>query len=193
MTSTSSEASSTHPRRPHDAGATRRRLLEAAAALFDEHGFDATTVRRIGEQADVDPALICRYFGSKEGLYLAALDHAEHPALPGDPVEALRTILAWSEERGPGPISLALVHPAVSEQIREEAQERVARHVVAPLAAELERRGVADAELRAEALMALLVGVTLTRARGSLPALAAADPERLLETLTPLAQALAAP
>src|SRR6476659_3724456 len=124
MTSTRSEASTTPGRRPHDAEASRRRLLEAAADLFDEHGYETTTVRQIGEQADVDPALICRYFGSKEGLYLAALDHREHPPLPSDPAAALTALLALTEERGPGPISLALVHPAVSAPVREEARER---------------------------------------------------------------------
>ncbi len=52
---------------------SRTRLLDAAQALFSERGFDATTTRQIAERADVDAALIARYFGNKAKLYLAAV------------------------------------------------------------------------------------------------------------------------
>ena len=76
-------------RRRHDAKASRAALLRAAAALFDERGYDAATVRDIGERAAVDPALIARYFGGKEGLYLATLQHDGRPSLPTGPAELL--------------------------------------------------------------------------------------------------------
>ena len=56
-------------RRRHDAGASRRALLDATGPLFDERGFDRATTRDIGARAGVDAALIARYFGSKEGLH----------------------------------------------------------------------------------------------------------------------------
>ena len=48
----------------------------------------------------------------------------------------------------------------------------------------------ADAALRAEVLVALALGVSLTRARGTLPALAEAPPDEVLAVLDPLVGAL---
>ncbi|HEU0052632.1 MAG TPA: TetR/AcrR family transcriptional regulator, partial [Longimicrobium sp.] len=48
---------------------TRDAILDAAEALFAKHGFPATTIKRIGGEAGVNPALIYYYFGDKEKLY----------------------------------------------------------------------------------------------------------------------------
>lgn len=186
---TSTAAPST--RRPHDAAATRQALLDAASALFDGQGYDATTVRQIGERADVDPALICRYFGSKEGLYLAALDHGDRPELPPDLAEAVERILSHADSRGASPVSLALFSPTLSGEVREQAQSVLQRQVLEPFTAELERRGAPDAALRAEVLLALVLGVSLTRERGALSTLAATDVPALLDVLLPMVAALA--
>src|SRR3954465_11312215 len=102
-------------RRAHDASASRRALLDAASVLFDERGYERTTVREIGERAGVDAALIARYFGGKEGLYLATMDLERRTPLPPDPAEVLAAILTRSEERGIGPVSLAMVNPALND------------------------------------------------------------------------------
>lgn len=47
---------------------TRQALLETAAALFREHGYDETTVEAITEQADVAKGTFFNYFPSKEDL-----------------------------------------------------------------------------------------------------------------------------
>ncbi|HUY04943.1 MAG TPA: TetR/AcrR family transcriptional regulator [Rhodocyclaceae bacterium] len=47
---------------------TRRRILDAAEALFTEHGFEATTLRQITGQAQVNLAAVNYHFGSKEAL-----------------------------------------------------------------------------------------------------------------------------
>jgi hypothetical protein len=62
--------------------------------------------------------------------------------------------------------------------------------VLLGLVAELRQRGAADAELRAELLVALAVGVAVTRANGTLETLAATPREELMETLAPLLDAL---
>jgi AcrR family transcriptional regulator len=54
---------------PRDAEASRARLLAAAKIRFSQHGYDSVSVRDIARDADVDPALVIRYFGSKEGLF----------------------------------------------------------------------------------------------------------------------------
>src|ERR1700749_3847179 len=69
----SSRPPSRDGRRSHDANASRAALLRAARSAFDELGYDRATTRVIGERAGVDPALIARYFDSKEGLFLAAI------------------------------------------------------------------------------------------------------------------------
>ena len=95
-------------RRRHDAQASREALLEAAEAIFDERGYDAATVRDIGERAGVDAALIARYFGGKEGLYLATLQREGRPTMPTDPVQAFAAMLTKSEHGGIGPVPLAM-------------------------------------------------------------------------------------
>jgi AcrR family transcriptional regulator len=47
---------------------TRRGLLEAAVRLFDERGFEGTTIEDITNAADVSPRTFFRYFTSKEEI-----------------------------------------------------------------------------------------------------------------------------
>jgi len=54
---------------------TRRRLIEAAIEAFGTYGYDATSTRRLAEQAGTTLPSIQYYFGSKEGLYRAAVEH----------------------------------------------------------------------------------------------------------------------
>jgi AcrR family transcriptional regulator len=61
-----------NPGRPVKEGggeATREQILDAAEALFAEHGFDGVTVRQVTRAAGVDVALAHYYFGSKRGLF----------------------------------------------------------------------------------------------------------------------------
>lgn len=48
---------------------TEERLMKAGLKLFSKLGFDATTTKMISNEAQVNEALIIRYFGSKEGLF----------------------------------------------------------------------------------------------------------------------------
>jgi len=48
-------------------------ILDAAERLFATHGFTATTIKQIGKEADVNPALLYYYYDSKETLYRAML------------------------------------------------------------------------------------------------------------------------
>lgn len=53
----------------HDDGrSARERILDAAIALFAEHGVAGTSLKVIAEQADVSQALIVHHFASKQGL-----------------------------------------------------------------------------------------------------------------------------
>ena len=101
-------------------------------------------------------------------------------------------MLRRSEQRGSGPVGLAMVSPTLSDELREQVSETVGRRVVEPLRDELAARGVAEAELRAEALVAIAVGVALTRASGTLPSLAETPLKRVVALPAPLLDALQA-
>ena len=52
--------------------APARSILAAARELFAAQGYERTTVRDIAARAEIDPALVIRYFGSKDGLFARA-------------------------------------------------------------------------------------------------------------------------
>ena len=56
-----------------DGGAGKEQILEAATAQFGEHGYQATTIRKIAEAAGVDAKLVHYYFGTKENLFSTAI------------------------------------------------------------------------------------------------------------------------
>jgi AcrR family transcriptional regulator len=66
-------------RRPGASG-TRDAILLAARARFAEVGYDRATIRAIALQAGVDPALVMHFFGSKQQLFLAAIELTVNPA-----------------------------------------------------------------------------------------------------------------
>jgi AcrR family transcriptional regulator len=53
-------------------GVLAARILDAAREAFADTGLAGTTIRAVAREADVDPALVYHYFGSKEGLLEAA-------------------------------------------------------------------------------------------------------------------------
>jgi len=180
-------------RRPHDAEASRADLLAAAREVFRERGYDRATTRAIGERAGVDPALIARYFDSKEGLFMAAIgemDASERARIPSEPGEFVGHLLRRWEERGHNPLSRALASPALTEEVRQRVSALVGDLLLDGEEAALSERGVPDPRLHAELLVALAVGVAATRANGTLETLAAAPREELLAALAPLVDVL---
>jgi AcrR family transcriptional regulator len=62
--------------------ATRRRILDAAVAVFDDEGFAGSSVDRIAARADVTRATVYHHFDSKLGLLEAlAADAADQAGL----------------------------------------------------------------------------------------------------------------
>jgi hypothetical protein len=56
-------------------GVLSARILETAREEFAQHGWAGATIRAVARVADVDPALVYHYFGSKEAL----LDASTNP------------------------------------------------------------------------------------------------------------------
>ena len=52
---------------------TRRAIVDAARDLFEEHGYDGTTIDQIADRADIAPRTFFRYFPSKEALVFAEM------------------------------------------------------------------------------------------------------------------------
>lgn len=67
---------------------TPEAILGAARRLFAERGVQATSVRAIAREAGVNPALVHHYFGTKDQLFLAALN------LPFNPADVIAELLA---------------------------------------------------------------------------------------------------
>src|SRR5215469_12289085 len=67
-------------RRPAETGyargdETRARIVHTALRLFGEHGFEGASTRDIASAAGVNAPALQYYFDSKEGLYLACVEH----------------------------------------------------------------------------------------------------------------------
>ncbi len=64
-------------KRVYDAKKTRAIILDAASAVFAEHGFDGASVDAIAEKAGYNKSLLFQYFGDKLSLYTQVLKRAD--------------------------------------------------------------------------------------------------------------------
>ena len=116
-------------------GVLSARIVAAARDEFAAHGWAGTTIRAVARTADVDPALVYHYFGSKEGL----LDAATNPpqkwlesvakvwTTPVDQLgAALITLLlaSWADDEI-GPTLRAILQTAAHEPSTREKLGRV--------------------------------------------------------------------
>ena len=154
--------------RTRNAAASREALLASARTLFSSAGFDKTTVRDIGEQAGVDPALIARYFGSKVNLYLATVtaEDADPGARMLDTCPARRDGSRASRigaGRAGDAGARTFGHHAGNSRGRARTSPAASWTVAAMLAA---RRCADPPRLRAETAVAALIGVLVVRGTG---------------------------
>ena len=63
-------------RRPRDAEATQKAILDAAESLFVDKGYGSTSLSQIGRSCGCSNSLILHHFKSKEGLWDAVKDRA---------------------------------------------------------------------------------------------------------------------
>jgi AcrR family transcriptional regulator len=173
--------------RPRDAVASKQALLEAAQSLFGQQGFEGTTIRDIGERAGVDAALIARYFGSKADLYIAAVVAESQGYQPPTSFERFdeiaEAVITLTDAQGLGPVTQALIRSDTFDGIRAAAQTHMARRLVAPMVADMNRRGSDRPDLRAEIVVSALIGINLGRALGWFDALRTVPKEELVELI----------
>ncbi|GAA1611029.1 TetR family transcriptional regulator [Actinoplanes couchii] len=137
--------------------ATREEIRNAAARLFRERGFARTSVRDIAAGAVTNPALVIRYFGTKELLFLDTMRFSidDSPLFDVPLAEFgerfVEVLLADDDVRG---VYLALVRGSNEPQIRARLQRIHEQTFVGPVRARLDGP---DADVRA-ALAAAVVG-----------------------------------
>lgn len=172
-------------------------MLAAAREAFAERGFDGTSIRGIATAAGVDPALVHHYFGTKDQLFLTAVQ------APADPEDLLPEVLAGGRDElgrnllviflrvwdGPARAGgLALVRSAVGSEwtaklLREFLVARVLRRVVGTLG-----YSPAERDARGALVGSQLVGLVMTRYVLKLEPIASASRESLVEAYAPTLQ-----
>jgi len=173
---------------------TRDTILAAARRGFAERGYDATSLRSIATAANVDPALVIHYFGSKEGLFITATGMPA--ALPGlfrslgtlprqDFVQALvRGYLELVDSDSSRNAIIALVRSAVSN---DKAAAMLREFLTAELLPVITRlTGQPDAQLRASLIIAHLIGIAVLRHVLRVEPLAKATPGEIVGLAAPV-------
>jgi AcrR family transcriptional regulator len=181
-----------------DREATRRRLLEAARALFGEHGYDGVTVRMIAAEAGANVALVHRYFGSKAALFGAVLEgeYVIQSVIAGEGDDAplplrLARHFVRQAHRGPAsPVPRMLDRSVGSPDVTEILREHMERLVVEPLVAQLSGP---DARTRAMLAVTIIMGGGPVRRVLGLDVLRDADPDVLTERVAAMFETALAP
>ena len=149
---------------------TRAAILAAAREHFAAQGFRRTTIRAVAADAGVDPALVHHYFGTKDDLFVAALElpidprSVIGPALAGGidgAAERLLTVFlsVWDDpELRPG--LLGVVRGALEPEGQQLIREGFLPAVILPAALAL---GVDQPERRMPLVASQIFGLILVR------------------------------
>lgn len=153
------------PGSPRRSDATRTAILDAARERFAADGYERATIRAIARDASIDPSMVMRYYGSKEGLFAAAvavdLKLPDLTALPREEIgRALVThfLDMWEENE----VLTALLRVGVTNEAGAERMQGIFRDQLLPVA----RTVCPDPEqvpARAALCSTQLLGLALTR------------------------------
>jgi AcrR family transcriptional regulator len=170
---------------------TEARILDAASRAFVVEGYERTTIRAVASAAGVDAGLVMHYFGSKQELYRRVIDAAPVPELSGTPAEAAEQILAGVADRlvSEPVASLALVRSMLTNhEAASAASSGIARYE-AQIAQAIPAD---DADLRAAIIVAITLGISVSRHLIKTDELATADPAEVVGLLRPCLLSLTA-
>lgn len=152
--------------RPRRSDATRAAILAAAREQFAAGGYQAATIRAIAGRAQVDPALVMRYYGNKEGLFAAAAEFDLHlPDLAAMPRRGVGAALVdhflarWEGDE----TLMALLRAAVTTESARERMEEIFATQVAPQIVKLTGLPRGQAMARAGLVAAQILGLALCR------------------------------
>ena len=171
---------------------TRAAILKAAQELFADCGYERATVRDIAARAAIDPAMVMRYFGSKDALFAPATaidlklpDLARTaPAQFGDTL--IRHFLdVWEGPSSNGSLTILLRTSASDEEIAAKTRNVFAGQVLPMLARVADPAEVAT---RAGLISSTLLGLALCRYVLKVPPVVAMTPERIVACFGPLLQ-----
>lgn len=122
--------------RPKKSDLARERILRAARRIFAEEGYEGATIRAIAAAATINPSMVIRYYGSKEGLFaaVATLDF-NAGALAGRPwAELGEALVAHVLDRWDDPVEGA----ALAAMMRASTGSEAARaRITAQFSAQL--------------------------------------------------------
>jgi AcrR family transcriptional regulator len=182
-------------RRPGESG-TREAIAQAAQRLFAELGYDRTTIRAIAAAADVDPALVNHFFGSKQELFRAVttlpVELAEVlPRIAEGPrsqaglrlADYVMGVLEDPETRRAitGLVRAAASDPEAARVVREIVTARVLTPIAEHLAAD-------RPTLRASLINSQMVGLIMARYVLALEPLASLPRDEVVQAIAPILQ-----
>lgn len=130
--------------RKRDSGASRARILSAAQCAFARTGYSHTGIRDVAAGAGTSSTLVLRYFGSKAGLFEAALRAAlpleELTRLPASEIAA--KLLAMLREQDGTARAMMMIAMGSGEPEAAAIAARVfIERSLLPLAAAIDRPG----------------------------------------------------
>ncbi len=162
---------------------TKAAILAAARTRFAAEGYRSASIRAVARDVGVDPALVVRYFGSKPGLFAAAIDiDLRLPDLADVPAgrhgERLveHFLSRWDPGTLEGQVLLSLLRSAASDAAAAAGmRELFARQLMPAL-----RRLIpdeSDLPQRAALVSSQILGLALTRSVLELPPFDAMPPD----------------
>jgi AcrR family transcriptional regulator len=169
---------------------TRNAILAAARRRFADDGYERATIRAIAADAGIDPSMVMRYYGSKEGLFAAAVDVVLGlPDLGGLPAARRGEVLVrhfltlWEGDRASGVLTVLLRSAVTNEAAAERMRAIFATQVGAVIGPAAD-----DGPTRAALIASQLLGVALCRYVLRLPGIAALDADTLVASVAPTVQ-----
>jgi len=180
------------PDKPRKSERTRAAILKAAQELFAELGYERTTVRDIAARAAIDPAMVVRYFGSKDALFAraTAIDLKLPDLTKAAPAQfgeiLIRHFLeVWEGPSSNGTLTILLRTSASDEDVAAKMRNVFAGQVL-PMLARVAVPG--EVATRAGLLSSQLLGLALCRYVLKVPPVVAMTPERIIACFGPVLQ-----
>ncbi|KUL32044.1 TetR family transcriptional regulator [Streptomyces regalis] len=170
--------------------ATRTAILDAARERFAADGYERATIRAIAKDANIDPSMVMRYYGNKEGLFAAAVavdlklpDPASFPRAEVGRALVTHFLAMWEENE----VLTALLRVGATNQAGAERMRGIFGDQLLPLA----RQVCPDPEqapARAALASSQLLGLALTRYVLRFPPAVALAREEVVAWLAPTVQ-----